>query len=144
MITKEDVIALVDRNESIGKQTTGTDLNLIRDWYREIYNDKYTEYKVGKREKFKKGTSCGACVTNMLNSLRFYVDYPPIVKSLSKKISTNRIEICKLCEHSQGKGFLTTCGTPIIGNSTNEGELCGCFVYAKAQLKNEECPLKKW
>jgi hypothetical protein len=40
-----------------------------------------------------------------------------------------RLETCEKCEH---KSVFNIC------------KLCGCFVIAKAKIKNSNCPINKW
>ena len=53
-----------------------------------------------------------------------------------------RLEICKSCEHFNPT--TRSCGTLLKRKKVKGGTLCGCFMPAKASLKSEACPLKKW
>ena len=46
------------------------------------------------------------------------------------EMSKKRLEICKECEY--------------YTQSTSKCAKCGCFMKAKALLKNSECPIEKW
>jgi len=143
MISKDTIVKLIERNPNIGRLTPLIDIRSIKYLYREIFNENHKEYGVVKRKVYP-NTSCHPCITDMLNALRDYCGYPSLKKGLSKNLTKQRIEICILCEHSKGKGLLLTCGTPIIGQTIKEGELCGCFIHAKAAFTNESCPIDKW
>ncbi len=53
-----------------------------------------------------------------------------------------RLEVCKACEHFNPS--TRSCGTLLKRKKVKGGTLCGCFMPAKASLKTEACPLKKW
>jgi len=53
-----------------------------------------------------------------------------------------RLEVCKACEHYNAS--TRSCGTLLKRKKVKGGTLCGCFMPAKASLKTEACPLKKW
>jgi len=46
------------------------------------------------------------------------------------ELKNSRIVICNRC--------------PELRASTRQCKKCGCFVDAKALLKNQKCPLEKW
>lgn len=66
---------------------------------------------------------------------------------ISAQKRSNRLQICKTCEH-----FLPhtkSCGTIGIGSKVDAPDgskvkLCGCIMTVKTRLKIASCPLKKW
>jgi len=144
MISKQQVIALIERNPSVGKTTVGEDVRDIRYYYVEIYNSQYKEYHVARRRQYRANTTCHTCIIEMLNALRVYVGYPTLTNTVKPKLSQQRIDICKSCKYSDGEGVLMSCGP--FGRKTKvpEGELCGCNLYAKTKISFLYCPLKFW
>lgn len=61
---------------------------------------------------------------------------------VSQQKRAERLEICKACEHYNPT--TRSCGTLLKRKKVKGGTLCGCFMPAKASLKAEACPLKKW
>lgn len=68
----------------------------------------------------------------------------PNVMFVDKTTSDIRTNICQHCEFRK-KNW---CGTPVFGDTITQNEvkvkLCGCFLPEKIELKNQNCPLKKW
>ena len=144
MISKEQIIRLVDRNPSIGKHTPVLDIRLIRDHYRTIYNDYPVVYEVKKRRKYPIGETCHTCIVEMLNALRVYVGFPTTTNAVTPKLSTQRIDICKKCVYSEGEGVLLSCGPFAKKTKVPEGTLCGCNLFAKTKISFLYCPLGFW
>lgn len=48
----------------------------------------------------------------------------------TKKVSQNRFNICKNCEHYNSKFKIC--------------KLCGCFMWLKTKLLKANCPINKW
>jgi hypothetical protein len=61
---------------------------------------------------------------------------------VSQQKKAERLEVCKSCEHYNRS--TRSCGTLLKRKKVKGGTLCGCFMPAKASLKAEACPLKKW
>lgn len=140
MITPEQIIKLVDTIQVIGRKTPN--VNLIKEYYSEIFVRNHILYKTAKRRDYK-NSNCAPCIEAQLDALRSYVGYPPLKKQLSKNITESRRNICYSCKYYVP--LTNTCGTLILGGKTDEGEkLCGCNIWAKTLFKNQECPIKLW
>lgn len=143
MIDNEEIIKLIERNPSIGKQTSAADKVLINTYHIQV---------VGKPIA---SMSCSSCLLTALDKLRAYVGYNPLKIFAPKNITGQRLAICGGCEYRVEGGFLgvkDTCGN--FMNKTDKTKdgvlLCGCVLSSKAKLnikwihKLGGCPAKKW
>jgi len=145
MISKEEVIELAERVPAINKGTSLTTVKLIKIYYAKLYNT--NDYGQRQRKVYPERSKCYTCIMDQLNAVRDWVGYPPLKTKfiVSKKIKEERLEVCYNCKHLKKRAmYASTCGTLYIGGKVEGGELCGCFVHAKAEITNEQCPLGKW
>lgn len=81
--------------------------------------------------------SCGRCqrVRRWWNGLRGWGRVASRRDIAPRKLIVKRREICQGCpkaERSERTGEATRC------------RVCGCFLYAKTQLLDAECPTGRW
>lgn len=66
---------------------------------------------------------------------------------MNKELYLERGKICSSCpELRENKFFGKTCGN--IGKPTKfengDRKTCGCVLYLKARMKEQQCPQNKW
>lgn len=150
-MTDKDIIELIERNPSIGRQTAPGDLQLLNEYNIKLFNKPIVNL------------GCASCVLKGLDRLRGYVGYNPLSITVDRSITKKRLDICSACEYRVVDGFnpligstKDTCGnflnkTRSEPDKTSEGvELCGCILSSKAKLNNKwliklgGCPANKW
>ena len=143
MIDIQKIIELIERNPSIGKQTTPSDKVLMNEYHTELFGKPIAD------------TGCGGCVLKALDKLRGYAGYNPLAIKVHKSVTKARLEECGTCEYRVIGGFIgikDTCG-PFMNKTekTKEGlSLCGCVLSSKAKLNARwlnrlgGCPANKW
>lgn len=67
-------------------------------------------------------------IKNFANSVSTYIASG--FKHVDQEIKTQRLDICKQCEHFK--------------NSTYQCDQCGCFLMIKTGWATEKCPIGKW
>ncbi len=82
-----------------------------------------------------KDANCPACAKTVVNILRVHVGMPPLHKEAKGSMFKARITACDGCQEKLS-GSLT--------KYLDQCRKCGCFIQAKARMKNETCPLGKW
>lgn len=128
-MNKDKIIELIERNPSINRNTSVSDIRLIDTYLKEIYNKGLKSFK------------CHTCVLSGYDKLRVYVGYAPTKKKEFKNIIKNRLNICYTCPNMVKNGLF---------GIADQCSLCGCSIRAKAELRPKlmkllgGCPADKW
>jgi len=151
VVDKEKIIELIERNPTIGKNTSRVDIELINNYNIALFKTPIAS------------TSCTSCILKGLDKLRGYVGYNPLNIKAHRTITQQRLKTCSTCEYRVKGGFNPPIGNPkdTCGkflnkmrpnpDKTSEGvELCGCVLESKAKLNQRwitklgGCPANKW
>lgn len=128
-----DKLLELDNNTRIRKHQADFYFNI----YNEMHHDNPELYGV-RRMKKEVFTTCGSCVIRVLNALRAYVDLPAVKYKLDPVARKERLRICRGDENTEKCEFYIS---NILGGNCRK---CFCFIYAKAAIPGESCPVGKW
>lgn len=61
-----------------------------------------------------------------------------------KKLSSDRLEVCRTCPYAVEKSFLKFRDDQAIQEKTKACQFCGCPVIEKTLVEEEKCHLNLW
>lgn len=81
---------------------------------------------------------------NILHVLKGWFRSQVYSTNKQRKLSEERLEVCKSCPFAVEKSFLKILRNEAVEEKKKACPFCGCPIVEKSLVKEEKCPLNLW